>query len=174
MRLWWLIGLFSLAGFLCACGNSGSSSSTPSASATAAAAADVQPISVNPGPNGNYPNGLYTSVTVCVPGTSTCQTINDILVDTGSYGLRILAPALTLSLPAQTDASGNPIGECAPFLAAFTWGPVATADVHITGETASNMPLQVIGAANFPAPPADCPNGLPPADTVGSLGAYGI
>jgi hypothetical protein len=113
-------------------------------------------------------------VTVCVPGTSTCQTINDILVDTGSYGLRILAPALTLSLPTQTDASGNPIGECAPFLAAFTWGPVATADVHITGETASNMPLQVIGAANFPAPPADCPNGLPPADTVSSLGAYGI
>lgn len=113
-------------------------------------------------------------MTVCVPGTSTCQTINDILVDTGSYGLRILAPALTLSLPAQTDGSGNPIGECAPFLAAFTWGPVATADVHISGETASNMPLQVIGAANFPAPPADCPNGLPPADTVSSLGAYGI
>jgi hypothetical protein len=43
-------------------------------------------------------------------------------LDTGSYGLRILASALTLSLPAQTDASGNPIGECAPFVAAFTCG----------------------------------------------------
>ena len=174
MRLWWLIGLFSLTGFLCACGDSGSSSSTPSASATAAAAADVQPISVNLGLNGNYANGLFTSVTVCVPGTSTCQTLNDILVDTGSYGLRILAPALTLSLPVQTHASGNPIGECAPFIAAFTWGPVATADVHMSGETASNMPLHVIGAANFPAPPADCPNGFPPPTRLAVSGPMGF
>ena len=120
MRSWWLIGLFLLAGFLGACGNSSSSSFIPSATATAAA--KVQSISANMGPEENYPNALYTSVTVCLPGTSSCQTINDILVDTGSYGLRILASALTLSLPVQTDASGNPIGECAPFVAAFTWG----------------------------------------------------
>jgi hypothetical protein len=173
MRSWWLVGLFSFAGFLGACGNNSSSPSTPSASATAAA--NVEPISVNLGPEGNYPNGLYTSVTVCVPGSSNCQTINDVLVDTGSSGLRILASALTLSLPAQTDPSGNLIGECFPFVAAFTWGPVVTTDMAITGETASNMPVQVIGAANFPAPPADCTNsGLTSADTVSSLDANGI
>ena len=173
MRAWWLLGLFSLAGFLGACGNNSSSPSTPSASATAAA--NVEPISVNLGPEGNYPNGLYTSVTVCIPGTSNCQTINDILVDSGSYGLRVLASALAISLPAQIDASGNTIGECAPFVAAFTWGPVATADIDMTGETASSVPLQVIAPANFPAPPADCTqSGLPPADTVSSLGANGI
>ena len=96
-------------------------------------------------------------------------------MDTGSYGLRILAPPLALSLPAQTDASGNTIGECAPFVATFTWGPVAAADVHISGETASNIPLQVIAPTNFPAPPADCTQSLlKAADTVSSLGANGI
>jgi len=176
MRQWRLIGLFCLAGLLGACGGGGSSSSSssPSASSPTVAEANVQPVSVTLGPEGNYPNGFFTSVTLCVPGTSNCQTVNDILVDTGSFGLRILASALTLSLPGQTDASGNPIGECAPFIRQFTWGPVATANVHMSGETASDMPLQVIGAANFPGPPADCPNGLPPADTVSSLGANGI
>ena len=95
-----------------------------SVSSPTVAAANVQPISVNPGPEGDYSNGLFTSVILCVPGTSNCQTVNDILLDTGSFGLRILASALTLSLPGQVDASGNPIGECVPFVKSFTWGPV--------------------------------------------------
>jgi len=109
MRQWRLIGLFCLAGLLGACGGGGSSSSSssPSASSPTVAEANVQPVSVTLGPEGNYPNGFFTSVTLCVPGTSNCQTVNDILVDTGSFGLRILASALTLSLPGQTDASGN-------------------------------------------------------------------
>lgn len=175
MRPWRLIGLSCLAGLLGGCGGGGSSSSSsPSVSSPTVAAANVQPISVNPGPEGNYSNGLFTSVTLCVPGTSNCQTVNDILIDTGSYGLRILASALTLSLPGQTDASGNPIGECVPFVKSFTWGPVEAASVQMAGESAGNVPVQLIGAAGFPGPPADCPNGLPPADTVSSLGANGI
>src|SRR6185437_10849196 len=49
---------------------------------------------------GNYSNGgtlnqPCTSVTICLPGSTTqCQTIPDILVDTGSYGLRVFASAL--------------------------------------------------------------------------------
>jgi Protein of unknown function (DUF3443) len=176
MRPLWPIGLFCLAGLLGACGGGGSSSSSssPSVSSPTVAAANVQPISVNLGPEGNYPNGLFTSVTLCVSGTSNCQTVNDILVDTGSYGLRILASALTLPLPGQTDASGNPIGECVPFVKSFTWGPVEVAGIQMAGESAASVPVQVIGASSFPGPPADCPNGLPPADTVSSLGANGI
>jgi hypothetical protein len=176
MRSWLLIGLFCLAGLLGACGGGGSSSSSssPSVSSPAVAGANVQPISVNLGPDGNYPNGLFTSIVLCVPGTSDCQTVNNILVDTGSYGLRMLASALTLPLPVQTDANGNPVAECVPFVKSFTWGPVETAGVQMAGESAANMPVQVIGASNFPDPPADCPNGSPPADTVGSLGANGI
>jgi hypothetical protein len=52
-----------------ACGGGGSHSNT-----IATAGGNVQAISVNSGPDGNYTNGAFTSVTVCVPGTSTCQT----------------------------------------------------------------------------------------------------
>lgn len=174
MRPWWLIGLFCLAGLLGACGG-GDSPSSPSASLTAAAANNVQPVSVNPGPEGNYANGLFTSVTVCVPGTSDCQTINNILVDTGSVGLRILASAVTLPLPGQISPNGNSIAECAPFVNSFIWGPVANANVAMAGESASNVPVQLIGASNFPGPPAGCTqSGLPPADTINSLGANGL
>src|SRR5262245_56327990 len=66
---------------------------------------NVQSVTVDSGPsaiaNSNSPavNTLYTSVVVCVPGTSTCQTIDHIQVDTGSSGLRIISSVLTLTLP---------------------------------------------------------------------------
>ena len=134
----------SLAVFLSACG--GGSSSHQNTIATSAS--NVQTITVNSGPAGDYANGVFTSVTVCVPSSSNCQVIDGILVDTGSYGLRLLSStgggALTLPLPHQAGSDGNPIGECAPFVSAFTSGPVATADITISGEKASALPVQVI------------------------------
>ena len=63
-----------------------------STNVVAAPAQNVQPITVNAGPANNYANGLFTSVTICVPGSaSNCQTIDGVLVDTGSSGLRILS-----------------------------------------------------------------------------------
>jgi hypothetical protein len=175
MRSCRLIALFCIAGLLGACGGGSSgNSSSPSASSTAAPADNVQPISVNPGPE-NFANGLFTSVIVCVPGTSECQTVNDILVDTGSFGLRILGSAVTIPLPGQVDASGNSIAECAPFVASLTWGPVVNARVQISGESASNVPMQLIGPSNFQGPPVACTNsGLTPTDTLSKLGANGI
>ena len=75
----------------------------PSTNVIATPTQNVQPITVNAGPANNYANGLFTSVTICVPGsTANCQTIDGVLVDTGSSGLRILSSALTLTLPQQT------------------------------------------------------------------------
>jgi hypothetical protein len=144
----------------------------------AAPASNVQPISVNSGPNGNYGNGIFTSVTVCVPASSNCQTISDVLVDIGSYGLRLLSSAgggaLTLTLPQQTGSGGNPVGECAPFVAAVMWGSVATADIQIAGEQASSIPVQIIDPT-FAALPATCQNfGVPEQDTLQTVGANGI
>jgi hypothetical protein len=171
MRSFPAIGLILITAGLAACG--GSSSSSTSASPTGVS--NVQPISVNSGPEQNYVNGVFTSVTICVPGTSSCQTINDILVDTGSIGLRILASAVSLALPEQTDASGNPIGECALFVDSFTWGPVAAADVALAAEKGSDVPVQIIGASEFPPPPAGCTSsGLPSNDTLSSIGANGF
>jgi len=177
MRFYRLVAFLCIAGLLGACGggSSGGGSSSPSASATAAPADNVQPVSVNPGPEGNYVNGLFTSVTVCVPGTSECQTVNDILVDTGSFGLRILGSAVAIPLPGQVDAPGNSIAECTPFVASLLWGPVANASIQISGESASNVPVQLIGPSNFQGPPTECTNiGFPLADTIAKLGANGI
>lgn len=140
--------------------------------------ANVQPIVVNAGPGGNYANGVFTSVTVCVPATSNCQTIDGVLVDTGSYGLRLLSSAgggaLTLSLPRQTGGNGNPIGECGPFVSGITWGPVVTADFQIASEQASSLPVQIIDPT-FAAVPSGCQAfGGPEIDTLEALGANGI
>jgi hypothetical protein len=70
-----------------------------------AAANNVVDVAVTSGPSGaNSINVLYTTVTVCLPGTSTCQTIDNIQVDTGSYGLRILAPVWTIDDLPGADA----------------------------------------------------------------------
>ena len=96
---------------------------------------------------------------VCAPGSTTnCQTIDHIQVDTGSYGLRILAPVLTVSLPVVTLSSGSSLVECTQFLDGYSWGPVSLADVKIAGETAGSVPIQVIGDSRFTTVPAACSN----------------
>jgi hypothetical protein len=120
-------------------------------------------------------NTLFTSVTVCVPGSTTsCQTIDHIQVDTGSYGLRLLAPVLTLTLPVQTLSNGNSLVECTQFVDGYSWGPVALADLTIAGETAKSLPVQVIGDSRFTTVPPACSGTLTQEDTVATFGANGI
>jgi hypothetical protein len=88
--------------------------------------------------------------------------------------VRVLSSALTLSLPQQNASNGNAIVECLPFVSAYTWGPVQSADVHIAGETANAVPIQVLSDTAFPVA-TGCKNfGLPSADTLQTLGANGI
>jgi len=142
---------------------------------TPAPASNVQAIVVNAGPTNNYFNGAFTSVTICVPGQTTgCQTIDGVLVDTGSSGLRVLASALTLSLPQQAGSNGGPIVECAQFLDGFTWGPVQTADVKLAGEQGSRVPIQVIDERAFPNIPTSCSSSGTAEDTLDALGANAI
>jgi hypothetical protein len=151
------------------------SSSTPPGNVVVTTGQNVQPLSVNAGPANNYANGIFTSVTICVPGSaSSCQTIDGVLVDTGSTGLRILSSALTLTLPQQT-ASGNPVVECLQFQDGFVWGPVQVADVTMAGERANSVPIQVIGAPAFSTIPDACTSsGGPSEDTLDVLGANGV
>ena len=179
------IALGLLVALLAACGGGGGSGgnivvgSSGDSSSGGNGSGNVQPISVSLGPNGNYINGIFTQVTVCIHGTSNCQTINNILVDSGSYGLRILGSVLNLGLPAQTTTSGATVGECTPYADGFTWGPVATADIQIAGETASSVPVAVFGqSGNFPGfpttPPTACQQNGTEEDSLGSFGANGV
>jgi Protein of unknown function (DUF3443) len=174
--------LLILSATSCGGGNppgSGSSSSTGSV----AAASNVVSVVVDSGPTTaagsvDSVNTLFMTVTICVPGSTTeCQTIDHIQVDTGSYGLRILAPVLTLALPVTTASDGNSLVECTQFVDGYSWGPVALADVQVSGETASSLPIQVIGSSNFTTVPDAC-SGTGPSntaeDTVAAFGANGI
>ncbi|MGA8271531.1 MAG: DUF3443 family protein, partial [Candidatus Sulfotelmatobacter sp.] len=134
---------------------------------------NVAPITVNGGPTGDYVDAAFTSVTVCVPGTSTCQTIGGILVDTGSSGLRVLSSALSVALTQQNASDGNPVVECLPFVSGYTWGPVQTADIEIASEKASSVPIQVLSDTDFTAPTA-CTDQGTSSDTLSNLGANGI
>ena len=151
-------------------------STTPSAPQPAGPASDVESIVVNSGPANDYANGAFASATICVPGSPTsCQTIDGLLVDTGSSGVRVLASALTLPLPQQNAAGGGALVECNQFLDGYTWGPVQTADVKLSGESASSVPIQVIGASQFATVPSDCTSGgLTSEDTLATLGANGV
>ena len=173
-----LRGCFGIA--LCvgmvSCGGGGDDlGSSGGGSGTTAPANNVVSVTVSGGPSNNALNVLYTTVTLCLPGTSTCQTIDNIQVDTGSYGLRILAPVLTLSFQVAALSNGSALVECTSFVDGYSWGPVAVADVQISGESASSVPVQIIGDSRYPSVPADCSGSAPmEEDTVAAFGANGI
>lgn len=157
-----------------------SGNSNKSGGGSGGATTNSAAIVVNAGPTNSYANGLFATVNVCAAGTSTCQAINDVLVDTGSFGLRLLSTALNSSLSgalaSEKDASGKTIVECAQFSDGITWGPVVTADVKIAGEVASAIPVQIIGSPSFPdsSVPAGCKSAGPPEDSQSRLGTNGI
>jgi hypothetical protein len=171
--------LFAFSVLLTGCGGGASSPNSPAGNNSVVSnGANVVPITVDAGPTSTIQADMaYVTVTICMPGTSTCQTINHIQVDTGSEGLRLISSLVTVGLPQQNDSGGNPIAECAQFEDGYTWGPVQMADIKIGGEQASNVPVQVIGGggANLQSVPAACTNtGLAAEQTVDALGANGI
>jgi Protein of unknown function (DUF3443) len=146
-------------------------------------------------------NTAFVTVTVCIPGTQTCQNIDHIEVDTGSSGLRILTgasivdsagnPAGTFSLalnPVHDPGnSSNVLAECLQFADGFSWGSVRTADIKlpVSGENATNVNVQVIGDPSAGDPSAASPTCVPPPplnanpcmgreNTVPCFGANGI
>jgi len=175
------LGLLGILMFACGCGGSGSSSSTTLSGGGSSNTANSVTMTVDGGPPGiapDYVDAGFVSVEVCVPGTTTCQTIDHVLVDTGSSGLRILKSG-TASLGLNLAQEGNLV-ECFQFVTSFTWGPVMLADVKLAGETASSIPVQVIGESNtgFPNIPSACQNSCATpgcsADTLQTLGANGL
>jgi len=135
---------------------------------------NVLDVVVDQGPaNVGYVNGLFAKVTICEPGTSNCQSIDHVIVDTGSFGLRVLESVVTLSLPAVKNSSANPLAECAQFVSGTAWGPIVHADVKMAGETATSIPIQLIGENAYPMPNASACTGTAMND-ISSLGSNGI
>ncbi len=191
-----LVAMIMVAVLMVACGGGGGGGTTtpnPSLSRKGSgplisppvATGNVVPIVIDAGPvpEASEINVAYVSVTVCTSGTlgtATCQTIDHVLVDTGSSGLRLLNSVLysNLTLPAvATNPGGQAIGECMTFADGFTWGSVRSADIYLGGEVAPSVPIQVIGdqPGGATAVPTDCSStGGINENTPALLGANGI
>jgi hypothetical protein len=163
--------------------SSGASSSSSSSSSSGATGPNVIAVTVGPGPAaamGGTFNIPYASVKVCQPGTTTCATIDDVLVDTGSVGLRLMASALsaaglTLAVTADPSNASNSIAECLPFADGYTWGPVAVSDVRLNGELASSVSINIIDDTGSYAAtaPSSCTTGLSSSPTsLNSVAAF--
>ncbi|MDB5822256.1 MAG: hypothetical protein JWR21_960 [Herminiimonas sp.] len=128
---------------------------------------------------GNAINIPYVDVTVCQPGTTTCQTIDHVLLDTGSTGLRLIAPGVLrtdLDLPRLKSTSSKSLANCVQFAdGSYLWGSLRTADVSIAGQTAQSITIQEAGdpATDFASIPGDCV-GLRNGGSVAALGVRGI
>jgi hypothetical protein len=168
-------GLLLATLLLTACGGGGGGGSHPAES-------NVMSVIVDRGPtvSGNV-NQPFVSVTICEPGNSAnCQTIDHVLIDTGSTGLRLVADAVSSTvlagLPSRQGGGGVDLMECQAFVSGYLWGSVRLADVKLGGLTASNLAIQVIGDPAAPTVPSDCSSrgGGYPMNSVEDLGAKGV
>jgi hypothetical protein len=144
----------------------GEDDSSSSSESAALSAPNVIPVHVDgASPWKNIPE---ISVTLCVPGTSNCQTIPHILVDTASTGLRVYAQAIHLPLQSELDPQGNPIAECV-----WAFGYIKRADIALGGLKAPNLPLQVLESTD-PNMPSNCTPDETPYDPNSYNGMLGL
>jgi hypothetical protein len=130
-----------------------------------------------------YSNEPLVSVTICTPNhtsSSQCQTISNVLLDTGSYGLRLFSQVIAknVQLAQQTVneyGQTKNLAECALFGSGADWGSVQNGDVTMGSQTASNIPIQVIDI-NYGQIPDGCAQFCPDTDpcTAGYNGILGV
>jgi len=172
-----ILFLFLLLALATGCGGGSGGSSTSSGGGAPPTGNNVLSITVNgslcSSSSSSYLNKPCVSVTVCTPGTSTCQTINDILLDTGSYGLRIFKQVLNVSLAQVTSGSGS-LAECIQYGdGSSDWGPVQIASVILGNEPAIQVPIQVIDST-FGIVPIACQNADKSPTDAGFNGTLGV
>ena len=123
-----------------------------------------------------YVNEPLVSVTVCLPNhganASVCQTISNILIDTGSYGLRVFSSAIAsnVALTQQTMTFAGKtvnLAQCAQFGSGATWGAIQNGDVVLGNKTSVNIPIQVINNS-FASMPSGCSALSPMTDPCGA------
>ncbi|RQS16016.1 DUF3443 domain-containing protein [Burkholderia sp. Bp9002] len=165
------VGLAVAVAVLAGCGGDGGGGAKAGDNPSASFANTI-PVTVQ-----NALNRPMVSVTVCEPGSTTnCQTIDNILLDTGSTGLRLVSSAASqVAGNLRVSATnGVPLAECMPFGAGNTWGSVRTADVKMAGEIARDVPIQIIGDMDAGSVPPSCTSQGRMLNTAEKLGFNGI
>ncbi len=149
-----------LAVILVACSGGSTSSSSSSGSDQSSLpsinlAANSISVNVGAGTAKNI-NTPYVSVTICQPGTNICKNVDNILLDTGSTGLRVLASTITSLQLSPVVVNNASILECASFISGTAWGPVKLADVKMSSEVASSIPIQILADPSYSTIPTTC------------------
>ncbi len=140
-------------------GKSKVAAATPSPSPSPTSGGNTLSMSVTAGAY-NSLDMPFASLTICATGTSNCTTVNNILVDTGSFGLRIYGSQISGLGIAPNTSGGDEIGECAFFGSGSTWGAISTVDAVIGGEPKITIPIQVMDDNDaFASAPSDCTRG---------------
>jgi hypothetical protein len=141
--------------------------------------ANVMALTVNgglcsPTTSASYINKPCVSVKVCNPDGSVCQVVNDVLLDTGSYGLRIFQQAIPNLTLTQAPSGTDLLAECIQFVDfSNIWGPVKLASVQLANEPPVVIPIQVIDAA-FGTSPSSCGTPDPDPVTAGYTAILGV
>lgn len=168
--LTFLFSIFILTQFTVSCGGGSSSAVNNSISRNSVV------VGVSKGVNGDYVNGLFATVTVCSVGRNNCVDVENVLVDTGSTGLRLMASSLPkdkITIEYNT-LNGLVVSECSQFVSGVMWGALANLDIKLAGEAAANTAVQIIGAENTPSMPNECASKGQSLATAKILGANGI
>ena len=141
-------------------------------------APNVLPITLGRGPRGTAFNAPFVAVTVCLPGTNTCQTVDNVLLDTGSTGLRIAAAALRggPAFAPVTTPEGALVSQCLQFASGSTWGSLRRADVRLAGERTRTLSIQVYDepASDERPRPGACSAGNDLSQVLDANGILGV
>ena len=87
-------------------------------------------------------NTIFVEVTVC-NAASSCRTVPNVVVDTGSAGLRLYRGALDgLELEAVSAADGRPLSNWTNFGTRSLWGTIHSAQVGI-GRVTTTQPIPI-------------------------------
>lgn len=170
--------------FLGACSGGGSGSSpTPSPTPSYNPPTTVGYMSVSVSPAGvcsGTVNIPCVSVTICNPNSTSsatnCNTVPNVILDTGSFGLRVFKQFLSgVTLPNVTY-NGTNVAECVTYGDnTQNWGPIINADVQLTVDaTAVNIPIQEIDSTFPGANSASCSNATSSPSAFGSNGILGV
>ena len=169
---------------LSACGGGGGGDSSSSSSASGGFNAVLQSVNLSANSVSVYvgadssqnANTLYVSVTICQPNTTNCVTVDNVLLDTGSTGLRVLASAVSSLQLNPVTVKSAPIIECASFISGSAWGPVKLADVKMSSELASSIPIQILADPSYSSIPSACggSQGTQITSTIKTNGILGV
>lgn len=155
MRLIRIGALLVAAALFAGCGSGGSSASSAGGGGNGGGGAGTTLNEMAVKVEGStYINKPTVSVTVCTPDQSSCRTVDNILLDTGSYGFRIFKEALS-GLPLTPSKSGQ-LAECIQYVdGSADWGPVVNATLILGNEPGVKLPIQLIDDT-FASVPLSC------------------